>query len=415
MFLKLKTLTKMSALRQAMSLTTVFLVILILIWFSVLWITKGRLEVNLDASLQEMISEFEDPNFESRDDRRHGKLYWSSKNKGEEKNIPNEFANKNGRFHFDTRHGRFEGLSVKKEEEVYVVALSRRAVEDPLKALNKAFLFSALMAIAAAIGFGLFFGLKSQTRLNKINRTLDQLSTGQLDARTGLTRSKDDIDHLAHNLDQTADHMQKLVEQTRNLGANIAHDLRTPLARLRAIIEVQDNEPALLELDRISGTFDAIMRIARVEAGKNDGSLMPIDLGELTREIYEMFAPVVEDQGRILTLENTNSKTIMADLGLLNQALANLISNALIYGLGEIKIGTNGFTIFVSDEGNGVPEAEFDKIQKPMVRLDNTRQSEGAGLGLALVRAIADRHQSKIIMRNIEPKGFEVSINFATF
>ena len=415
MFSRFKPFYQMSALRLSLSLTMVFLMILGMIWLSVFWITRGELHRNVSTDLISMIDDIENGLVPMDQDERRGELYgFISKQKRGGK-IPNDYMERRGRFSFHNRQDDYEAMIVERPSGLYFAARARHEIDRPLEALNTAFLTSAIGAVIASLGLGLLFGLKSQRRINRISHTLGELANGHLDARTGMSARKDDIDGLAHNLDQTAEQLQKLVLQTRNLGANIAHDLRTPLARLRAIIEKQDNDednPALHELDHISSTFDAIMRIARIEANNDTSQMKSLNLGEVMSELFDIFEPVCADQKHALKLENTNPNTVIADKALLTQAIANLIQNALVYGEGDITIGAHNASIFVRDQGQGVPADQFENIQKPLVRLDSTRQSEGAGLGLALVRAIADRHGAKVKMMYHEPQGFEINLNF---
>ena len=275
---------------------------------------------------------------------------------------------------------------------------------------------TAGIVIALTLAIGLWAGLLAQRRLRRINATLSQLSAGDLAARTGLTRSKDDLDDMAHNLDQTAAELERLVSQTRHLSASIAHDLRTPLARLRAQLEMLpegvERGGALEEVSRLSGIFDTIMRVARIEAGQGREGFEAVALGSLADDLAETFGPVVEDEGKSLSLDTSAPAIVLGDRAMLVQAIANLIQNALLHGGDQIALFARGHSIGVADNGAGVDPAAFDEIIKPMVRLDAARSSQGSGLGLALVRAVADRHGAKLDLAANDPQGLKVAIRF---
>jgi signal transduction histidine kinase len=276
-----------------------------------------------------------------------------------------------------------------------------------------------VIAVTMAIGFGT--GLLAQRRLVRINDTLHRLRTGDLGARTGLARSKDDLDDIAHELDRTASELERLVAQAHHLSGSIAHDLRTPLARLRARLEDlpegEERGAALEEATRMTGIFDTIMRVARIEAAQGNDGFEPVALDQFVDELAETFGPVVEDAGKRLTLDLDVASSVMADRQMLVQAAANLIQNALVHGGKDIILFAHGSTFGIADNGAGVPPGQYDEIIKPMVRLDAARSSEGTGLGLALVRAVADRHGAKLILApndaDQNPKGLRITLNFA--
>ncbi len=276
-----------------------------------------------------------------------------------------------------------------------------------------------VIALTLAIGFGV--GLIAQRRLGRIHDTLNKLAAGELGARTQLERSKDDLDDVAGQLDRTASELERLVTQTRHLSASIAHDLRTPLARLRARLEdlpASDEKcGALEEVSRMTGIFDTIMRVARIEAAQGRDGFEPVPLGPLVHDLAETFGPVIEDSGKQLKLEIRTPATVGADRQMLVQAIANLIQNALVHGGTEITVIADGRTLGVADNGDGVPADQYDEIVKPMVQLDTARSTEGTGLGLALVRAVADRHGAQLTLApndpGHEPKGLRITLNFA--
>ncbi|MEM7470727.1 MAG: HAMP domain-containing sensor histidine kinase [Pseudomonadota bacterium] len=296
------------------------------------------------------------------------------------------------------------------------VAVPIEDSEDTKELLARILWSTAGVVIVATLAIGLWAGLLAQRRLRRINETLGQLSAGDLTARTGLKQSHDDLDDIAQNLDQTAGELDRLVTQTRHLSASIAHDLRTPLARLRAKLEILPDgdarNDALEEATRLSGMFDAIMRLARIEAGQGRDGFEAVALRDLADDLTETFGPVVEDAQKTLVIDIAAPATIEADRAMLVQAMANLIQNALVHGGDKIILFAKGRKIGVTDNGAGVQPDAFEHMVKPMVRLDAARNSQGSGLGLALVRAVADRHGAQLELTANDPHGLTVTLNF---
>ncbi|MCK0142767.1 HAMP domain-containing sensor histidine kinase [Aliiroseovarius sp. F20344] len=303
------------------------------------------------------------------------------------------------------------------EGEPVMVAVPLEESEQVQELLGSILWTTALIVIALTLAIGFGAGLLAQRRIALINRTLSRLADGDLSARTEHIRAKDDLDDIARQLDTTAAELERLVSQTRHLSASIAHDLRTPLARLRAQLEMlpdgQGRSAALEEAERLSQIFDTIMRVARIEAAQGKDGFELVALDNLTTDVFEIFEAVVEDEGKKLTLETVSHSEVEADRQMLVQAMANLIQNALVHGGQNITLFAQGQTIGVYDDGAGVDPSQFGEIIKPMVRLDEARSSEGSGLGLALVRAVADRHGAKLEISQVKPQGLKVALNFA--
>lgn len=302
------------------------------------------------------------------------------------------------------------------ENTPILIAVPLDDSEDALDLLGGVLWSTAGVVLVFVLLIGLGAGLLAQRRFQRIKVTLDDLAAGDLQARTGVSRSSDDLGDVALQLDATASELERLVVQTRNLSASLAHDLRTPLARLQARLEAlpngEERSAALEEASRLSGIFDTIMRVARIEAGQGREGFEALNLGVLAREVAEIFGPVVEDNAKTIILEVANPATLQADRKMLIQAMANLIQNAIVHGGSQITLFANGTSIGVSDDGEGVDPSHFEDMIKPMVRLDAARNSDGSGLGLALVRAVADRHSARLQLAQDKPHGLRVTINF---
>lgn len=302
------------------------------------------------------------------------------------------------------------------ENTPILIAVPLDDSDDALELLGGVLWSTAGIVLVFVLGIGLGAGLLTQRRFQRIKATLDDLAAGDLQARTGVSQSSDDLGDVALQLDATASELERLVAQTRNLSASLAHDLRTPLARLSARLEAlpegEERNAALEEATRLSSIFDTIMRVARIEAGQGRDGFEVLDLGELATEVAEVFGPVIEGNAKTIIVDVAHPATVQADRKMLIQAMANLVQNAIIHGGSQITVFAHGASIGVADDGDGVDPSHFEDMVKPMVRLDAARHSDGSGLGLALVRAVADRHNGRLQLAEEKPQGLRVSINF---
>lgn len=298
-----------------------------------------------------------------------------------------------------------------------LIAVPLEDSDDAVELVGAVLWGTAALVILLSISVGVSVGLLGQRRLSRVSETLGKMAEGDLKARTGVRRERDDLDDIARDVDKAAGELERLVNQTRHLSASIAHDLRTPLARLRARLETlpegEERSAALDEATRLSDVFDTIMRVARIEASQGSEGFAPVDLADLAAETIEIFGPVVEDAGKSLALDVMRPSTVFGDRAMLIQAMANLIQNAIVHGGGDITLRVKDAAISISDNGPGVPSDQTSEIIKPMVRLDAARTRDGSGLGLALVKAVADRHGAELILANQQPRGLVVALNFA--
>lgn len=268
-----------------------------------------------------------------------------------------------------------------------------------------------LGAAIAALALGLFLGLRTQRRINAISNVLEEVGAGDLTARVAALRTHDDLDDLSHQVDLAVTQLDVLMRQTRDFAANIAHDLKTPLARLRIRLDralmAQENEDtsaenieaAIAQTDQIIAIFDAFLRIAKLESGTAHAAFEAINLGELVEEVADIYDAVIEDSGRTLAVDVSNPEIIQGDRVLLVQMLANLIENAMRHTPEGTKIAliVDGTILGLSDTGPGIPQDEYDRITQPLYRLEKSRTTDGAGLGLSLVKTIANLHNAELI------------------
>jgi signal transduction histidine kinase len=269
--------------------------------------------------------------------------------------------------------------------------------------------WAALLTLALGIVGGLFMTRNMLRRVEAVNRTSARIIHGDMSQRVPLTGSGDEFDQLAGNLNAMLDQIERLMAGMRQVTDNIAHDLRTPLARLRARLEVTLLErpdaqryaealrDTIAEADRLLGTFNALLSIAEAEAGSRRQTMAVVDVAEIARAVAELYEPAAEEKGLRLEIVTGGRLAVRGDRHLLSQAIANLLDNALKYTpSGAVTLSTResaeGVRIEVADRGPGVPSDRREAVFDRFVRLEGSRSTPGNGLGLSLVRAVATLH-----------------------
>jgi len=302
-----------------------------------------------------------------------------------------------------------------------------RDVSDQVR-LNRVFERSASLGIAIslllALAGGLLMSINAQRRVATINRTARQIMGGDLSQRVPLAGTNDEYDELAISINAMLNQIDGLLDGIRHVGDSIAHDLKTPLTRLRnrlerlSVAEPDDGdglEQCVAESDGLLATFDALLRISRIESGAFRAAFEEFDLAEMVREICDVYQPAGDEREIALQCHSQDAMRIYGDRELLAQALTNLLDNAIKYTPrgGTVEVGTHSDgklrRLVVSDSGPGVPDEEIDNLHRRFVRLDNARSEPGNGLGLALVHAVVEQHHGNLVIRNKHP-GLEVCL-----
>jgi hypothetical protein len=266
-------------------------------------------------------------------------------------------------------------------------------------------------------------------RLDSINRTTADIIAGDLSRRVPITEAHDEFDELADSLNRMLDRIERLMSGVRDVTDSVAHDLRTPLNRMRNRLEAtlghlepgtkeaHEIEAAMHETDSLIATFNALLLIAEADAGVARGAMAPIDLAPAAEDVVELYAPLAEEKGVKLQLKPARSVMIEGNRSLISQALANLVDNAIKYtpegGLVTISVAEmpSGVELSVADSGPGIPAAERARVVERFVRLEASRNSPGTGLGLSLVAAVARLHDARLVLDDNHP-GLRASIRF---
>jgi signal transduction histidine kinase len=293
---------------------------------------------------------------------------------------------------------------------------------DDQRALQKVIGTAMIWGIALAVGLGVVGGVVMSRsiarRLERINRTAREVMAGDLDRRVPTRGADDEFDRLAQSLNAMLDQIQYLMESVRQVSDNIAHDLRTPLTRMRWRLERlaagDDPEGDLLEraiddADGLLNTFHALLRIAEVESGRRR-RFVELELADLIADVGELYEPVAASHEQTLNVTQASaSVTVCGDRDLLFQALTNLVDNAVKYtpagGRIDISASPNGeeCELVVADTGTGIPASQRDDVLQRFVRLERSRASHGSGLGLSLVAAVARLHNASIDLEGNDP------------
>lgn len=287
------------------------------------------------------------------------------------------------------------------------------------------------LAITAALALlgGWLMSAGVVRRLESINQTSREIMAGDLSRRIPLNGSGDDFDQLAASLNRMLERIEALMSGVRQVSDNIAHDLRTPLTRVRTKLELLRNDldgcesarllagETIADTEEMLATFNALLRIARIESGARRAAFAPVDLTALMRDLAELYEPLAAEKGQALSLDVEGALWIIGDRDLLFQALTNLVDNAIKYSPPDGSIGLSGrlegqwVTVTLLDSGPGIPAEARERVLDRFVRLDDSRSTPGSGLGLSLVKAVIDLHQASIDLGG-GPTGLRVTLRF---
>jgi signal transduction histidine kinase len=296
----------------------------------------------------------------------------------------------------------------------------------------KAAQWSVLVVVVLGIGGGIFVARRVLHRIDAMTGTTRRIMDGDLSGRLPVGRSGDELDRLAENLNAMLERIEALMTGLKEVSDNIAHDLKTPLTRLRNRAEEalaksrsEDEyrgalERTIEESDGLIRTFNALLMIARAESGQARGDMVEFDVAEVAGGIHELYEPLAEDNDMTLRV-NAAAAPVHGNRELISQALANLVENAIKYGrpaavplesgaaagnheiLIEARREGSQVLLSVTDHGEGIPEAERKHAVERFVRLEASRTLPGSGLGLSLASAVATLHGGELRLGDAGP------------
>jgi signal transduction histidine kinase len=295
--------------------------------------------------------------------------------------------------------------------------------------LSRYFFFSVGVAMLFALLSGGVAGHIFVKSVDRLSARAERIVTGEEAGPLRVERGSAEFVRLAGRLNLILERVHTLMENMRQVSNDIAHDLRTPLTRLRqrleSAAEVQQEpegqraaiEQSIADVDSVLATFGAILRISRIQARERQAGFAPIDLSELFASMIDAYGPVAEDAGHRVIAQVQPGLGFKGDRALLTQMLSNLIENAIHHTPTGTRITLSlmatleGVIGCVEDTGPGIPVNDHKRVFQRFVRLDSSRTSPGSGLGLALVAAIADLHRISIRLFDREP-GLAIEMRF---
>jgi signal transduction histidine kinase len=323
----------------------------------------------------------------------------------------------------------YEAFAIRTPLGTVIAARDTAWITESGEILMQSTIWSLGTALILSIGLAIAIARRNERRVLAIEQVLEEVGRGRLDLRI-VDMEQDDLARVANNVDATLDRLEATVDSIKQVSTDVAHDLRAPLARLRVKMEPHATDPALPEhlrylfgamltdIDDISGTFESILRLARLQSGSVKIQSEEIDLGALVHEVIEIMHPIAEDAGHALTLDfSPTAQNIFGDRELLTQALINLTDNAIRHCPTPtsitIGVGTDagGTCLWVADHGPGIPKDQRTNVLERFVRLDRSRSTSGTGLGLSIVQAIATLHGANLSLNDNTP-GLRIALLF---
>ncbi len=288
---------------------------------------------------------------------------------------------------------------------------------------------ATLLTLLFSLVGGVWIGTSVLRRIDSVSRTASEIMSGDLSQRLSVTARDDEFDEIATKLNQMLNRIEDLMKGMQQVTNNVAHDLRSPLTRLRnrlevTLLEERDSEnyrqvmaEAIGDADSLIQTFNAMLSIARLEAGIDSAQWADANIGELLEELAELYQAVAEDEGLTFTADINAYPIYYCNRHLIAQAVTNLLDNAIKYTPrpGVVSLGltetAEAFDITVADNGSGIPLHERDRVFERFVRLENERNTPGNGLGLSLVKAVIRIHLATLQLHDNNP-GLKAVLSF---
>ena len=295
--------------------------------------------------------------------------------------------------------------------------------------IGRALLRTLALTLVLGVGGGFIVSRIVASRLNRINVNSIAILQGDISRRMPVLGTGDEVDELCENLNRMLDRIESLMQRTRRVTDDIAHDMRKPISRMRSRIEVALMTPrdaeayrevlerTIEETDEILTVFNALLTIATTESGTPRDHFEEVDLAEIVQSAAEIYEPAFEDAGLSLEVAVDGPAELSGNPHLITQALANLLDNAIKYARGSGAVAVRTVVtdkiarLIVADRGRGIPEDFRDRALDRFTRLDESRTTTGSGLGLSLVRAVAQLHGGSVELGDNRP-GLKVTMSF---
>lgn len=314
-------------------------------------------------------------------------------------------------------------LSTRLEDGYWLgIGAETRSIDEFAVAFRTAMIFVLIATPFLSALAGFFISRRFLKHITNIRIATEKVGRGSLSERIPQDDHDDDFAQLVAAINAMLTKIEHLVHDVQYVSVSIAHDLRTPLTRLRQRLEVLQEKQqtdegrdmcdgAITALDEALGIFSSLMRIAELDAGASDLTSELVRLDEVLKNLVQVYEPIVQDENKTIALHNTMPGTalISGDAQLLTQLFSNLIENAIRHNLSPINImielheNNERLEARVRDDGIGIPEEKRKEIIKPFFRVDADRQKSGAGLGLSLAERIAFRHHAEFILEDASP------------
>jgi signal transduction histidine kinase len=328
----------------------------------------------------------------------------------------------------ETREIRAHGYRLANGDYV-LIAEEPRSLRDMKRLIARAFGINAAVTLLLALVGGMIISNRALRQVEAVGRTTAAIVAGDLSRRVPLRGTDDEIDRLSTGVNAMLDRIEELMRSVRQVSNDIAHDLRTPLTRLRQRLEHARGraaspqelrealEAAIVQVDSILETFGALLRIAQIEAGGRSAARTSIDISAMLMSVVEDFAPAASDRGQLLVAEVMPNLLLAGDREQLTQMVVNLLDNAIRHSPAGARItvsaaaSAGALEIVVADTGPGIPAQERENVLRPFYRLEASRTTEGSGLGLSLVAVIAKQHGASLALTDNNP-GLRVSVRF---
>ena len=289
--------------------------------------------------------------------------------------------------------------------------------------IRQTIFYALAIALVLGLGGGLLMSRNFLRRVDAITEASRTIMAGNMSGRMPVAGSNDELDRLALALNEMLEQIESLMGAMKEVSSNVAHDLKTPLTRIKARVEAalrSGNEAeyraalenTVDESDRLLDTFNALLSIARAEAGQARSGLVDVDVAELIADVADLYEPMAEEEGGTLSSSAGPGLHVLGDRQLLAQALTNLLDNALKYGARDgdkPAITVTGalegdkVVITVADHGPGIPAEDRGRVTERFVRLDESRTKPGNGLGLSLVSGVMKLHKGTLALEDNAP------------